>query len=273
MKSPQRSQPYDVCARKTFRSALCHLLETEFPGIFGPAVTRLFADKIDELYERFHPPRSRLKVGQVLWVAVAADSPPTRQQPRIEQARLVPVVLDLVTPQDIDAMAAGQRTQILPRKVLRLFRQAYEQQAVLSYTDVSLLLHLLISTISEMVTRHEDATLEMIPRRGTVHDMGRSITHKAIICYKRLVEKKSTSEVAEETFHSPEAVEYYVQCLRRIHMCHSTGMNPVEITQATGHTLSLVEEYLELIEKMHLDPLPNPHPEDTVQNEQNLSAK
>ena len=49
---------------------------------------------------------------------------------------------------------------------------------------------------------YERASGESVPRRGTVHDMGRSITHKAIICYKRLVEQKPTSQVAQETFHS-----------------------------------------------------------------------
>ena len=46
-------RPYDASDRKTFHSAVCHLLQTEFPGIFGPAITRLLADKIDEVYERF----------------------------------------------------------------------------------------------------------------------------------------------------------------------------------------------------------------------------
>ena len=75
-RSPPGYRPYDASDRKTFNSALCRLLHTEFPGIFGPTITRLFADKIDELYDRFHPPGSRFKVGQVLWVAVAVDDPP-----------------------------------------------------------------------------------------------------------------------------------------------------------------------------------------------------
>ena len=33
------------------------------------------------------------------------------------------------------------------------------------------------------------------------------------------VEKKPTSQVAQETFHSPEDVEHYVQCFRRIQPC------------------------------------------------------
>src|ERR1700736_2354338 len=132
----QRYSTYDASKRKTFRSSLCHLLQTEFPGVFGPAVTRLFADKIDALYERFHPPRSRVKAGQVLWAAVAVDDPPNRDK-RIENTRLVPVILDLVTSQDIDnAINRGRCTQIRHGRILRLFRQAYEQGGVLSYADV-----------------------------------------------------------------------------------------------------------------------------------------
>src|SRR6266446_7280831 len=89
---PTYTQTYDASKRKTFRSSLCHLLQTEFPGVFGPAVTQLFADKIDALYERFHPPLSRFRVGQVFWAAVAVDDPPSRDK-RIENTRLVPVVL------------------------------------------------------------------------------------------------------------------------------------------------------------------------------------
>jgi len=250
-----RGLAYQASERKTFRSALCHLLQTEFPGVFGPTVTQLFANRIDQLYERFHPPRERLKVGQALWAAVAADDPPARHK-RIEDTRLIPIVLDLVTAADIDdAIATGLRTETRAGKILRMFRQAFEQGAVLSYPDVSLLMHLQTSTISRTVLAHEKETGETVPRRGTIHDMGRSISHKKIICYKRLVEKKPTSQVAQETFHDVEEVEYYVQCLRRIKICSDSGMAVDEIVMATGHSKSLVQDYLDLIQEFHLPPL------------------
>jgi hypothetical protein len=260
------SQTYDASKRKTFRSSLCHLLQTEFPGVFGPAVTRLFADKIDALYERFHPPRSRLKAGQVFWAAVAIDDPPNRDK-RIENTRLVPVILDLVTVQDIDnTMQCGRHhAQIRHDKILRLFRQAYEQGGVLSYADVSLLVHVGLNTISQVVLAEQEATGLPVPCRGTIHDMGRSVTHKAIICYKRLVEKKSTSQVAQETFHSAEEVEHYVQTCRRVQLCHDSGMGPDEIAQATGHSRLLVREYVDLIEEFKLPPIANPAGGDSVQ--------
>jgi hypothetical protein len=228
------------------------LLQTEFPGVFGPAVTRLFSERIDELYERFHPPGSRFRAGQCLWIAVAVEDVPTRNK-RIEQTRLVPVILDLVTAEDVeDAVAGSVRAKTRPKKILRLFHQAFAQGGVLTEADVSLLLHLPINTVSAVVLKHEREAGQTVPRRGTIHDLGRSVTHKRIICYKRLVEKKTTSQVAEETFHSPEEVEYYVQSLRRVLLCLQSGMSEEDIAAATGRSRSLVREYLELIRDFNL---------------------
>ena len=75
-----RRHSYDATERKTFRSSLCHLLQTEFPGVFGPAVTRLFSERIDELYQRFHPPASRFAAGQCLVHGGAIGRPRSAQQ-------------------------------------------------------------------------------------------------------------------------------------------------------------------------------------------------
>ena len=142
-------------------------------------------------------------------------------------------------------------------KIVRLCTQAYAQGGVLSLADVALLLHKSMTPLSQDILEYERATGETVPRRGTVHDMGRSVTHKAIICYKRLVERKPTSQVAEETFHSADEVEYYVQCFRRVQLCRDSGMVKEDIARATGHSLPLVQEYLDLIDQFKVPPLPN----------------
>src|SRR5262249_50584662 len=240
----------------------------EFPGVFGPAITRLFADKISEIVGRFLPPQTCFKMGQIFWTAVAVDDPPARGK-RIENTRLVPVALDLLTAQDTDASGpAGLQVRGRHEKVLRLFRQAFDQGAVRGLPDVSLLTNLAINSISRMVTSHERQTGETVPRRGTIHDMGRSVSHKAVICFKRLVEQKPTSQVAQETFHSADEVEYYVQAFRRIQLCRDSGMSEHDTAHATGHSLSLVREYLELLRQFDLPPLPNPAGKDGVQSKE-----
>jgi Protein of unknown function (DUF1670) len=252
MRPTKRWQAYDASDRKTFHSALCRLLHTEFPGVFGPLITKLFADKIGELYDRFHPPGSRFKAGQVLWTAVAVDDPPSHNK-RIEDTRLLPIILDLVNAQDIsDAVAKKGWAPIRRNKIVRLCRQAYAQKAVLSLADVSLLMGLNLNTVSQNILAYERETGESVPRRGTIHDMGPSVTHKAIICYKRFVERKTTSQVAQETFHSVDEVEYYVQCFRQVQLCHDKGMSKEDIARVTAYSLPLVQQYLDLIKRFGL---------------------
>jgi hypothetical protein len=203
---------------------------------------------------------SHFRVGQVLWAAVPVDGLPGRDK-RIEDTRLVPVILHLVTAQDIhEATAAGTRRQTRRNKIVRLCTQA--QGGVLSQADVALMLHMSQSSISREILEHERAGGGTVPRRGTVHHVGRSVTHKAIICYKRLVEQKPTSQVAQETFHSPDEVEYYVHFFRRVQLCRDSGMVKEEIARATGHSLPLVQEYLDVIDEYKLPPLPHSSRED-----------
>jgi hypothetical protein len=80
------------------------------------------------------------------------------------------------------------------------------------------------------------------------------------------VERKPTSQVAQETLHSIDEVEYYVQTFRRIQLCRDSGMSEEDTARATGHPLSLVREYLDLNKEFDLPPLPNHPGERTVQS-------
>lgn len=247
--APNKEAIYGPTGRKTFRSALCHLLQSTFPGQFSDDIADLYADKVEALFDRFHPERERMKVGQILYSAVAVDDPPARGK-TIEDTRLVPVVLDLLTPEDItQVIANGIGVKLRRRRIARILKQAYQQGGVLSYPDVGLMLGVSNSTVSRDVRTYEDETGEQLPRRGTIHDMGRSVSHKKTICYKRIVQKQTTSQVASQTNHDPEEVEYYVQCFQRIKLCLDKGMSTEETSLATGHGNAMVKEYQNLIDE------------------------
>ncbi len=61
---------FSTSAHKTFHHVLTHLLKKEFPGLFGPAVTELFATRVEQLFQKFHPLRDRVGWGQIVWLAV-----------------------------------------------------------------------------------------------------------------------------------------------------------------------------------------------------------
>jgi len=253
-KAPSKQQIYGPTGRKSFRSALCHMLITMFPGQFGEEVTELFADKLLELFMQFHPERSRTSVGQVIWSAVAVDDPPARGK-TIEKTRLVPVVLDLLTKKDVDhVIKKGVTVAFRRRRIARLLNQAYKQNGVLSCPDIALMLGISNPTVSRDIRAYEKETGTQLPRRGTIHDMGRSITHKSAICRKRIVDKLPTSRVASETNHDPEEVEYYVQCFQRVRLCLDKNMTTDEISLVTGHGKTTVQEYIDLHEEFYCLP-------------------
>ncbi|MBN2686418.1 MAG: DUF1670 domain-containing protein [Pontiellaceae bacterium] len=53
-------------------------------------------------------------------------------------------------------------------------------------------------TMGKYVRDYEWAFNEILPRRGTIHDMGPTLTYKRIICHKHIVEGKSIEQTARE---------------------------------------------------------------------------
>ena len=231
---------------KTLKNALAHRIATQFPNIGGPRIRRLCAEMILELVEAHLRPVTHLCHGQALWMAVSLDDPPRRHQ-RIAETDLIPVVLDMYTADDLevflDRMPIKQRRL---RKVLRLCLQAYEQGGLLSNCDLSALLNLNDSDVSNLLSEHERQTGKVVPRRATLHDVGRGMTHKRIICHKRYAQGKPPEQVARETYHSLEAVDRYLGQYDRVRHCRLEGMAPEQIAYTLDCSLALVNEYLQI---------------------------
>jgi len=232
--------------QKTLQNALAHRIAEQFPRIGGPRNRELCADMILEVIDQHLRPREHIRHGQVLWTAVSLDDPP-HQRKRTADTDLVPVLLDLSTPDDIhrrlDRLDATQR---LLQKALRLCRQAHEQGGLLSNCDLAELLSHDDSRISQLLVEYERSTNQVVPRRATLHDVGTGLTHKRIICRKRYAEGKEAHLVAQETNHSLDAVDRYLAQYDRVRHCRLQGLTPEETAQALDCTVSLVKEYLDI---------------------------
>lgn len=145
-------------------------------------------------------PSDHVTHGQILWMAISVNDPPRRHQP-IAETDLVPVVLNLSTPEDIDRrLQRKSADQRLLEKALRLCRQAHRQGGLLSNCDLAELLSVGDSRIARLLAAYECDQDAIVPRRATLHDVGTGSTHKRIICHKRYVEGKPAEQVARETY-------------------------------------------------------------------------
>jgi Protein of unknown function (DUF1670) len=228
--------------RRTLKNILIQRIYEAFPRIGGKEIQELCASLILETVEENTAQRQALTHGQVLWVAVDKDSYPARRHDRLKT-----VILNLSTTDDIEGILNRKKqTEITIDRCIRLCREAYSQGALLSNSDLSLLLSLNDSRVSSLLTEWERKNKQIVPRRTTLHDLGSGVTHKKIICWKYYGEGKSSQQVAEETYHSIEAVDRYIGQFDRIRHLREKSMDMVESAMALGCGMSLVAQYWEI---------------------------
>ena len=236
---------YSPMLRKNFESALSHLLYTEYRFLGGKRVIGMIVNDVKKLIGQFY--QSNLCVGQVIWPAVTKDKP-SGYQKKIEDHKIVPVILNLVIRGDIKKHERGVRFKDVElARTARLFLEAYEPAGLLTEADVSVLLGKSRHVVSCYVREYQEKHNIILPTRGNIHDIGPGITHKSIIMKKKL-DKKSTSEIARETNHSPESVDWYIRDYGRIKVLLCKKMGVDEISYATGISKGVVEEYHQLIQ-------------------------
>lgn len=231
---------------KTLQNALSQRIGQEFPRIGGPRILAACAQMVLEVIEQYMRPRDHLQHGQILWIGVSVEDPPARNK-TIANTRLIPVILDLCTKKDIDSILERvSYQQRLQHKSVRLCQQAYQQGALLSNCDLSEILNRPENYISNLLADYERQNQTIVPRRATIHDVGTGLTHKKIICRKRYLEGKETHQIAQETYHSKEAVDHYLGQFDRVRHCRKEGMSPEHTSYILNCSLSLVNEYLKI---------------------------
>jgi hypothetical protein len=253
-KLSDRETQYRPQAGKTLRQALIHFITREFPRLGGPWVIELFVDKLLQVVDSYRWTRDRLTPGQTVWPAVAVDESPGYRK-SIWATRQVPVVVTVANQDDVAELRLGTpTTQILQRALVRAANDAYAQGGVLTMADLSMLFYRSHTRIAELIRQYEKETGQVVPRRGNVHDMGRTITHKRVICRKAYVEGKPTHLIAQETFHSPEAVDHYLLDFARVYFATvQRGMTPEQTAFAMQRPLSIVNGYVDMIHEFGLD--------------------
>lgn len=234
---------YQPLLAKTLENALAHRISKEFPRIGGPRICKLCAEMIMEVVNGHIRPKDNVKHGQIVWTAVSKDNSPGMSK-KMADTDMVTVVLDASVAEDINSrIERVTPNQQRLRKAIRMCLQAYEQGGVLSTYDLAEILSFHDSLISQMLAKYERETNTLIPRRGTIHDAGNSISHKRIICYKRYVEGKNADQIARETYHSIEAVDRYLGQFDRIRHCLQQGLDTQEIAHVLNCSVSLVKVY------------------------------
>jgi len=234
---------YSSAHDRFLKPAIVNFFEREFCGMFGPVVRENIADALIDLFNSLCPESSRLKPGQIVWNALDK-----RTRADSEKRRYKPVSLSLVTDDEVSMFENNCPVQQIRQNVMaRMIKEAYQQGAVLSTRDLSLLLVSASSWLSHQRIEYEKEHQTILPHTGVIHDMGTTLTHKRIIIYKHVVEKKDPSIVARETNHSQPAVDKYLKDFYRVKTLVNDNKNIDFIHHTTNMSRPLIKQYLQII--------------------------
>lgn len=234
---------YSSAHDRFLKPAIVNFFEREFCGMFGPVVRENIADALIDLFNSLCPESSRLKPGQIIWNALDK-----RTRADSQKRRYKPVILSLVTDDDVSMFEDNKPIRVIRKNVIaRMITEAYRQGAVLSTRDLSLLLVSQAPGLSQLRIQYEEENSTILPHTGVIHDMGSTLTHKRIIVYKHVVEKKDPSIVARETNHSQSAVDKYLKDFNRVKNLVKDEKDINFIHHTTNIAKPVINQYLQII--------------------------
>jgi len=234
---------YNAAKDRFLKAAICNFFTREFPKLFGPVIREKLADELMALVLALYPERSRLQHGQMLWNALDKTTRATSSR-----RSYVPVILSVITSQDIEQLAQGApMSRIARNAIARMIREAYEQGGILSSRDIGLLTLRDPSTVSAIRISYEKEHNCTLPHTGLLHDIGSGVSHKAVIIHKIMIEKKDPADVARETSHSQKAVDRYLVDYHRVRTAYEHNPDIDYVHLVTNLSKHLVKEYVEVI--------------------------
>lgn len=232
---------------KCIASAIKSLLNSEYKFLGGDKVQEMFTVDVLKLFREYNRDAWNLEPGQTIWFAVDKDEKQSYGK-TLEKTRITPVILSVIHDEDRNVRADGfSHKELRKFKVARILREAYTQNGVLSQADVAELLGVSIGTISKDIREYQIENQVVLPYRGTIHDIGRAVTHKRIIL-RYYLKNIPTPDISRITGHTEEACDRYIKAFKKVKTLYGS-MNPQEISRTLEMSEYLVKEYIAIIEE------------------------
>jgi hypothetical protein len=238
---------YGPLCRQTLKAVLKRELMTNFRFENMGVIADVLIQRFLAIIEEYAPLQKRLRPYQTLVLAVDKNEK-FGYGKRMESCRLVPVIVHLITPEELQELADGAKLrEVRPRIAARILQETYEQGGVLPFSTVGLLTGLhSVTGVSEAVSRFYEQNPDVVlPHSGTIFDLGRTLTHKRA-CVLLKHQGLLTREIARRINHHPNAVASYNNDDERVGRLWEEGKSAEMISFITGLSLSVVQEYIEI---------------------------
>jgi hypothetical protein len=177
----------------------------------SPFEAEAIRDKVHQVYDPLFENSDSFLPGQIRFMAIDASVPPNIPL-ALGRQRMVILTLDAGVP-DLEIRRQGGVIALRQRRLARICEEAFQQGGLLTLEGVADLFNCSVRTLVSDLSalRKQGITL---PLRSTVKDMGRAITHRALIIEKWL-SGLEYSDISKSTCHSVSSVANYISKFKR----------------------------------------------------------
>ncbi len=237
----------EVTVPSQVQSQLINFL-TDDVGI-GPSTAISMIRFLAARREEYCPPLSRLKPGQIVWLALSV-SKWKPESVQFSRRIVLPVILTIFTEREFNVpiKTLEKLNQINMEQCARVLVEAYLQDTLLPQVELSLLFLRSYSVLGNLAKAYMNIHNVILPTPGTILDSGTAMTHKNIIV-DNSVSGLMTTEIARKTYHTPESVDAYLKVFQSVLVLYLYDMPASLMARVTGRGQSLIEEYISLANK------------------------
>jgi hypothetical protein len=209
----------------------------------SPFVSEAIVKAVHEIYLPVLDSQSNIKPGQIIFQCLSKRNGSTS---RIAYAEQITVVLTLDNGMVDQEVRRQKGIDGLRRfRLIRVCNEAYNQGGLLTVEDISYRLFNVgeRTIVRDLALIRKDG--ENPPLRSTIKDIGRTVTHKAILI-KNWLKGDELSDLNRKYNHSFSAIESYINTFKRVVFLDHEGYTIDRIAYVQKISTSLVNAYLTL---------------------------
>lgn len=228
-------------------------LDTEFVNeiISGlqcsPFEASSILDTVYKIYAPYFQSNGSIKPGQILFQVLSIDN---KSSTTLSKSKQITVTLTYDNPQeDLEIREKLGVIGLRQHRIQRVCNEAYLQGGLLTVEDLA---NRLFNCGERTICRDLQALRKnniVLPLRSTIHDMGRTISHRSIIV-KHWLKGKEYSDISRDTFHSIQSVKNYIDKFKRVITLAEENYDIHTIAFLVKLSAPLVEEYFRIYKNL-----------------------
>lgn len=209
----------------------------------SPFEAKAVLEAVYKVYGPYFETSGHLKPGQILFQVISIDEAPSA---RLANSKQVTVTLTLdAGAEDLKIRKEQGVIGLRQHRLERVCTEAFQQGGLLTIEDLA---YRLFNCGQRTLLRDLEqlrAQGLILPLRSTIKDMGRSLSHRAMIV-EQWLQGKEYSDISRNTHHSVAAVKNYIQKFKRVIGLAEQGFDVHTIGFLVKLSPTLVEQYYQL---------------------------